>query len=265
MFRCRALDVNAVRREKSTIDQLLIRASRLAGEGAEAAWRALSAFLLPPTCCLCGARGLGHGFDLCRVCHGLLPPAAAGDEDPAGFDLVLAPYRYAYPVRHFVQGLKFRGERHYARVLGELLARARRELDLPLPGVLVTVPLHPLRYRVRGFNQSQELARFAARALGLRVDPGCLERVIATREQSALPPRARRRNVRGAFRLVRLPQSMRVALVDDVITTGSTASEAARVLRRAGVERIELWAAARAPAPGAARAAPRPDGVPGTV
>lgn len=240
-------------------------ASRLAGKGAAAAWRALCAFLLPPTCCLCGMRGLGPGFDLCRVCHDLLPPAAAGDPDPAGFDLVVAPYRYAYPVRHFVQGLKFRGERHYARVLGQLLAHARRELDRPLPGVLVPVPLHPMRYRARGFNQSQELARFAARTLGLRVDPGCLERVIATREQSALPPGARRRNVRGAFRLVRAPQAEHIALVDDVITTGSTASEAASVLRRAGVERIELWAAARAAAPRVASAAPLPDAAAGRV
>jgi ComF family protein len=154
-------------------------------------------------------------------------------------------YKYAYPVDHLIRGLKFRGERIFARVLGELLAREHRARRMELPSCIVPMPLHPSRYRARGFNQAQELARFAARSLGARVDARLLVRTIATHEQSGLSPQARRRNVRGAFEVARELPRGRIALVDDVVTTGSTARAAAQALAAAGADEIELWAIAR--------------------
>jgi len=183
------------------------------------------------------------------VCASLLPARdrVAADSSIGGGSLArtLLLYRYEYPVDHFIRALKFRGERVYARVLGTLLAHARADLGGELPGVVIPVPLHSERYRRRGFNQAEEIARFAARRLGLEVDSRCLRRRIATREQSGLTVAERRRNVRGAFELRHVPRATRVALVDDVVTTGSTAMAAARTLQNAGISEIELWAAAR--------------------
>lgn len=176
----------------------------------------------------------------------LLPAnAARGSEYPPIFCHVLVPFLYAYPVDHFIRSLKFRGERLYARVLGTLLAAAHRESGSTMPQRLVPVPLHPSRYRQRGFNQANEIARFAAAELGVPVDNRCLARVLATQEQSGLALEQRRQNVRDAFRATMRRPIEHVALVDDVLTTGNTAAAAAQALHCTGARRIELWAIAR--------------------
>jgi ComF family protein len=220
----------------------------------------LARALLPPTCCLCGARGERADLDLCEVCVNLLPmnPPSTGLAPPGGLSplfartliRVLVPFHYAYPVDHWIRALKFNGERVYARVLGALLANTFRALRQPPPQLIVPVPLHPQRYRDRGFNQAYELAKFAAAPLGVPVDARCLVRKLPTLEQSSLSsPAQRRKNVRGAFAVVRPVQAERVALLDDVLTTGSTALAAAQALLAAGVREVELWAVARVTAP----------------
>jgi ComF family protein len=158
---------------------------------------------------------------------------------------VVVPFHYAYPVDHWIRALKFSGERVYARVLGSLLADAFRALRQEPPEVLVPIPLHVSRYRERGFNQAREIARFAAAALDLAVDARALVRKKPTIEQSSLSLARRRMNVRGAFAVVRPLAAKRVALLDDVLTTGSTALAAAEALHAGGVAEVELWAAAR--------------------
>ncbi len=209
----------------------------------------LGAILFPPTCCLCGSEGMRLRLDLCAICAELLPASSPDWHGfPAPFTRALVPFRYEYPVDRFVRALKFRGDRLYTRLLGTLLADAQQARATQLPELLIPVPLHSSRYRQRGFNQAFEIARFAAACLGIRVEPASLRRVKATVEQSGLSLTARQRNVRGAFRLVQPLEARHVALVDDVFTTGNTASEAARVIAASGVTDIELWAAARVPA-----------------
>jgi ComF family protein len=106
--------------------------------------------------------------------------------------------------------------------------------------------LHPARHRERGFNQSSEIARHVARHLGIALEESLCRRVRATADQTALTARERRKNVRGAFTLERPPRAGHVAVVDDVLTTGSTVAELARTLKRGGVERVSVWALARA-------------------
>jgi ComF family protein len=154
-------------------------------------------------------------------------------------------FKYAYPIDHFVRALKFRGERVFARVLGELLAREHRARAWELPDCIVPMPLHVTRLRERGFNQALEIARFAAASLGVRVDARSLVRTVATREQSGLSLEARCNNVRGAFQVVRSLPPGRIALLDDVVTTGSTARAAIEALQAGGAQCIELWAIAR--------------------
>jgi ComF family protein len=201
---------------------------------------------------MCGFPGIRPRLDLCEYCVATLPTNDVSDASdyPAAFSRALVPFQYAYPVDRFIRTLKFKGERLYARVLGMLLADVQRASCARLPQILIPVPLHSSRYRERGFNQAREIARFTAKELGMRVDDGCLARVIATKEQSGLAVADRQRNVLGAFRALHAPKAQHVALVDDVLTTGNTAGEAAQALVEAGVGKVELWAIARVPSPG---------------
>jgi ComF family protein len=207
----------------------------------------LGAWLMPPVCVLCDDAGQRGPIDLCAACQRDLPalPAEAAPAIP-GIDAACCPWCYAYPVDELVRALKFHGERCNARLLGTLLALERAGWDAPLPSLVVPVPLHARRLAERGYNQAAELARYAARRLALPLAPRLLERRRDTPKQTRLDSAARAANVAGAFTArVRLA-GLHVALVDDVLTTGSTARAAAAALREAGATRIELWAAARA-------------------
>lgn len=128
-------------------------------------------------------------------------------------------------------------------------AAARRLPPGPSPERVVPVPLHPQRLRARGFHPAGILARAVADVLGVRADATLLRRVRDTPSQTGLGRAERRRNVAGAFRLRTGASSpRRVCLVDDVVTTGSTLREAARVLRRAGARRVVAVCVARTPA-----------------
>ncbi|WP_198034141.1 ComF family protein [Acidihalobacter ferrooxydans] len=221
--------------------------------------------IYPPVCVLCGAPG-SAGRALCAACAGGLPqvehacaccgrPLApiAGTvcgrclRRPPPYDAVFAPLRYAEPVDRLIAEFKFRGRLAHATLCAALLIDAAERAGRRPPALLLPVPLHRARLRERGYNQALEMARPLARHWGVRVDAFALRRVRATRAQMQLPARQRLRNLRGAFAVssrARLPAA--VAIVDDVMTTGATAAELARVLRRAGVKRVEIWALARA-------------------
>jgi len=114
-----------------------------------------------------------------------------------------------------------------------------------MPECIVPVPLHPERMRGRGYNQALEIARAASRKLGIAMDARCCIRTAAFRPQEGLDKAERRRNVRGAFAVRRALKARHVAVLDDVVTTGSTATEISRTLLDAGVKRVDLWAVAR--------------------
>ena len=114
-----------------------------------------------------------------------------------------------------------------------------------MPGCILPVPLHHRRLKARGFNQSLECARFIARRLNIPIDTQSVKRIKHTPPQMELPLEVRRRNIRGAFAVSQASYSQHVAVVDDVVTTGSTVNELARMLRRAGVKHIQVWSCAR--------------------
>jgi ComF family protein len=222
--------------------------TRVLRHGERVAWR----LLVPGVCALCGGGGIQWrrcrgGLDLCVPCEAALPfvvPAPASAQ--VGGLPLHAVCDFQPPADFMVRQLKFGGERSFARVLGLLLAETRLRAGGLLPVALVPVPLHLQRLRERGYNQAAELARFAARRLRLPVWARALERHRATVAQSGLPAAARGANVQGCFTARPLPPGCRVALVDDVFTTGSTAQEAARCLREAGAAEVEVWVACRA-------------------
>ena len=117
---------------------------------------------------------------------------------------------------------------------------------MPLPDCFMPIPAHPERLQRRGFNQAAEIARTLSRHLRVPFHHRCLRRVGVCVPQTTLPAFRRCRNPRGTIALRKLPQARFVAIVDDVMTTGATVGEAARLLRKAGIARVEVWVAARA-------------------
>jgi ComF family protein len=212
---------------------------------------AFAGTLLPARCVLCGEPGHIRGLDLCHECSLSLPrdpaPLKAG---PAPIDRCFAPLVYAFPADSLVHRLKYRGQLAVGRVLGIVLAAAVRDfaLHLDVDGIVPT-PLHALRHAERGFNQSAEIGSRAARGLGCRYLADAVRRVRATRPQVGLHPEERRTNLAGAFQATAEVRGRRVAIVDDVLTTGATAGAVAAALLEAGAYSVDVWCIARAPAP----------------
>ncbi len=218
--------------------------------------------LFAPSCVLCESPGAG-GRDLCAHCADALPwntvacpvcalPLAAPAPACARclrrappFFAAVAPLRYAADARRLLTRYKFGADLAVGRVLAALLADAVHA-RVP-PDRVVPVPLHRSRLRERGFDQAWELARAVARAHGLAAQPDALRRQRATTAQTGLDAAARRRNLRAAFVAESAVAGLRVALVDDVVTTGATVAAAAGALRAAGARSVEVWALARAP------------------
>jgi ComF family protein len=126
------------------------------------------------------------------------------------------------------------------------MAKTMADLDLSRPDVLLPVPLHRQRLRQRGFNQALELARPVSRRLCIPLDPWLAVRNKATIPQASLSPKDRYRNVRDAFQVKKDVSGLKIAIIDDVMTTGHTANALANTLKKAGAREISVWVFARA-------------------
>ena len=212
-------------------------------------------------------------MDLCQVCERDLPwighactrcgvPLTSASQSlcghcliaPMPFHLTVVPLRYEAPLPQMIHQFKYRRRLTPGRVLAAVLAQAvdRRYANATLPEVIVPVPLAWPRLLWRGYNQAGLLATWTGKALKLPVAHSLVRRKRGPPPQTGLDAEARRRNLRGAFSLAdaRLPAS--VAVVDDVMTTGSTLRELARVLGEGGATEIHCWALARTDTPGTA-------------
>lgn len=224
----------------------------------------IRAWLWPPTCPLCGG-GREPDLDFCDGCERSLPvlsaccsrcalPFASADladalcgpcqQSAPAYSTVRAPFRYAAPVDRLILGAKYARRLDWVALLGHRLARHVQACSFSVDA-LVPIPLHRTRLRSRGYNQSLELARPLAARLGLPL-LSVLKRTRATAAQTALSRDERRKNMRGAFVAIRPVAGLRIAVVDDVMTSGATAEEAARCLHEAGAGSVEIWVIARA-------------------
>lgn len=210
-------------------------------------------------CLLCGTRAEGDG--LCPGCRDALPwlpaprcPTCAAPLPVAltcgrclshapVVDRVEAAVAYAFPVDGLVQALKYRHHLAVAHCLGHLLAGVLE--STPRPDLVVPVPLGAQRLAERGFNQSLEIARVTARRLDVPLAAEGCRRVRDTLPQAALAFVERAKNVRRAFVCEVEVRGLRVALVDDVLTTGASLNECARALKQAGAAEVIGWVAAR--------------------
>jgi ComF family protein len=171
------------------------------------------------------------------------------------FDGVVAPWLYDFPIDALITRFKHQGKWPLGRLLAELLGQTlqhRFDEGLQRPDFLIPVPLANKRLRQRGYNQAAMLAGWLGRQLQLPTDERLLKRVKDTPAQQGLDAKARKRNLREAFALV-APWHVKgkhVALIDDVLTTGSTTDTLARLLIHAGARRVDVYCLARTPKPG---------------
>ena len=214
-------------------------------------------------CLACGRHWSGEA-EICHSCIDLLPrvqnPCAlcglnnkAPEHhtlcpkcliNPPVWQAMYSPYHYSGLVRRFLLNAKFSTDLPPIKSLclghDDFADRAQ-----PWPEVLLPVPLHNKRLRQRGFNQAEEIAGFWSARFDIPVDRNSLQRIRETTSQSGLNARQRSSNIRRAFTCSH-PGYRHVALVDDIVTTGSTVAELTRLLHAQGVELVEVWALGRA-------------------
>jgi competence protein ComFC len=232
--------------------------------------RGLVSLVYPPSCTICAAP-VEYSEYLCADCEAklsrIVPPLCAKCSEPFDgaitaafacancahrtlyFDAAVSAYRSRGIARHVILNFKYGRQIHLRHLVGRWLIAAlddprlrERRFD-----VIVPVPLHPARQRERGFNQAELLANRIEAHLGVAVRP-VLQRVRFTTTQTAFDRAERVQNLRHAFRLRRNAdvRKLDVLLIDDVLTTGSTLSECARVLRENGARSVYAATAARA-------------------
>jgi len=221
------------------------------------------AFFAGNRCFLCSSPSSGHQV-ICRECLNDLAynadacPACAKPNttsrlcadclnQPQTFtDSTRALFQYHYPVNRLIQHMKFKQGIDIANHLGEMLGELFLKDNTALPDCIIPVPLHARRLIARGYNQSVELARPLSRQLGVKLDTSSCKRIRATMPQADLPAKKRKQNVHKAFSVPTKIDYNHVLLVDDVVTTGNTVNELARIFSIAGVRRIDVLTVARA-------------------
>ena len=217
--------------------------------------------VLPARCLIC-RQPAQTGLALCSSCHAELPyndiscthcaqPLAAQgmvcghcQQFPPHYNQAFSPLLYKDQARQLLLELKFQGKLRNARLLAKLFYE-----QLPAneqPEVLIPVPLHPKRLRERGYNQSLELARELAKLTAIPFDAQSARRNRYTERQADLPLKDKKGNVKNAFEIIGNLKTKHVAIIDDVMTSGHTVDEFARVLIKSGVEKVDVWVMARA-------------------
>ncbi len=216
---------------------------------------------LPRSCALCAQ--YHDGFDaICNTCHEFLTPILFACTYcalplPEGrfltcgqciqkkpyFDETTAPYAFEEPLRTLLHEFKYHRGLYLRSFLAKLIIN-----NLPPHAFdtecLIPVPMHAEKLRQRGFNQAAELAKYIGKALNIPCHLQACEKIIHTPPQAGLNASQRHRNLSNAFQTKALPYK-RVTLVDDLLTTGSTANELAKTLKKQGVEHVSVWCCAR--------------------
>lgn len=163
---------------------------------------------------------------------------------PPPFDHVQALFEYEPPISSLIHQLKFSGNLLIARFLAtQWIDHLKNTIR---PDLILPVPLHHTRLSERGFNQALEIAKPIGKHFQIPIDTRSCIRIKNTQAQSSLPASKRKHNLKNAFGLSHAISAKHIAILDDVMTTGNTASEIALLLRKIGVEKIDVWCCARA-------------------
>lgn len=215
-----------------------------------------------PCCLLCQQR-LNHYQRICADCRDTLPWVQGAcqrcarllpsnhphcghcQQHPPAFDQVIVALDYVFPVEKLILGGKFSQQLSYLALLADLFLEYHQQTMAFKPDLLIPVPLHAQRLRERGYNQALELAKIIGRKLVVPVAIDAARRIKPTIAQAHLTASARTGNVKNAFEATLPLSEKRIAIVDDVLTTGSTVQALSVALRRAGASNIDVYCMAR--------------------
>lgn len=162
---------------------------------------------------------------------------------PPHFDQAFIHYKFEEPLRSLLHQFKYHKGLYLNSFLSHLILQSVQEHS-SLPQCLIPVPMHPQRIKQRGFNQAAVLAKSLAKKLDIPYDVTSCKKIVNTATQASLDGEQRQKNLRHAFTAEKLPFH-HIALVDDLLTTGCTANELARTLKKSGVKRVDVWCCAR--------------------
>ncbi len=204
----------------------------------------LISFLLPQSCFLCGDNSIEC---LCPACLRILPFRQKRQVciDCTNIQ-VQSVFSYMYPIDKLIIAAKFHQNLAVLNLLGNLMAQHLQHLTIEnRPDVLIPVPLHSKRLRKRGYNQSLELAKRINKKTGIPLAYKSCKRIKETLPQTSLSAQQRQSNIVDAFQVVKLKKEWRhIVLIDDVMTTGATVKELAKVFMKQGVQRVDVWCCA---------------------
>jgi len=181
--------------------------------------------------------------DICGACLASPPLRLKPDQQQGKCISVL---HYDSPVDYLIKRMKYHNQLSIAQLLGQLIANKIKQTAYPLPSEIIPVPLHTRRLQQRGYNQAAEIAKAITQVLDIPLNLHICKRVKSTTPQFDLPASERVSNIKNAFALSTQLQSKHLALVDDVMTTGSTVWELASTLLQAGAIQVDIWVCARA-------------------
>jgi len=188
---------------------------------------------LPQTRCVqCALPLKSQHSGICGVCQ----------NNPTYYDKTISVFSYDRPISQLMIDTKFNSKLIYINLLGKLLAQSITEYyQTPLPELMIPIPLHKKRLRERGFNQSLEIAKIIKKSINLPINFKCVSRIKNTQPQSKTRANLRQKNIKHAFRVNDFNLPKHIAIVDDIMTTGSTVNELSRILKTSGVEQIDIW------------------------
>ncbi len=208
----------------------------------------LISIFIPSSCIFCGQELPAPRRVVCHTCYKALPRLSSQllkilqDEiEPRHFSRLFIPFEFSERIQNLIHLIKYRN----FLTLGEYFAYSISQLiQNPVYNIITGVPLNPVRRRERGYNQSEVIAKHLAFMLDLPFDPHLLERDKNTVSQTNLNREERKANVRDAFICTRNLTGQTVLIVDDVITTGSTLNECAKICKNSGAAQVDLAAVA---------------------
>ncbi len=218
--------------------------------------------IFPSYCLLC-AHNTKRPEQICIQCESLLPwiqisciqcaaPIIKSDitycgsclSNPSDIDHTTCIFTYTQPIRHWVKLYKYHDQLHFKRLFSYWMAKTtnhrRNNIDLIIP-----VPIHTKKQRQRGYNQCDLIGKEIASKLNIEYSRNTLIKNINTPPQTSLKKKERERNIHNSFSVKKDINQLRIAVVEDVITTGSTIRSISKILKKNGAARVEIWAIAR--------------------
>lgn len=230
-------------------------------------FKKIEQWFFPYICCICDQYSENQQ-DLCQGCKNLLPWVSDRcyrcgsrlredsitaskcrwcEDRTLYYDRVMSIFDYSPPIIQLISGFKYGNNLVYGRILGELLMETCRKWyqNLPLPQAIIPVPLHIKRLRKRGFNQAFELSKPVGDCLNIPIHYKACQRHKNTPPQTGLNAYQRQQNLKKAFLVLENLPYEHIAIIDDIVTTGSTVNSLSKCLKEVGVEKIDIWCISR--------------------